>query len=106
MKEALNRVIDASMNAAATYVPRHYPGDVLLFKASDRIVEPYCEDALGWGPFASHIEIHEVPGDHQTITEVPRVAAITNQIEVAIERNFRQTSRGAENIEKDTSLVG
>ncbi|MGC2108523.1 MAG: thioesterase domain-containing protein, partial [Candidatus Korobacteraceae bacterium] len=106
MKDALNRVIDASMNAAATYVPRHYPGDVLLFKASDRIVEPYREDALGWGPFAAHIEIHEVQGDHQTITEVPRVAAITNQIEEAIERNLRTGSLGAEQSKKDKSLVG
>ena len=96
MKDALNNVINASMNAAATYVPQPYAGDVLLFKASDRIVEPYREEALGWGPFAAHIEIVEVEGDHQSITAIPRVAAITSRIEAAIEH--AQTA--------DKSLVG
>jgi thioesterase domain-containing protein len=95
MQEALNRVTAASLNAAATYVPQYYDGSILLFKASDRVVEPYRESALGWGPFAADIEINEVEANHLTITGIPRVAAITRCIEAAIEENVRRTSVAA-----------
>src|ERR1039458_2061357 len=41
MRDALNRVTTASLDAARKYVPQYYPGKIVLFKASQRVVEPY-----------------------------------------------------------------
>src|SRR5271166_536698 len=86
---SLNRVIEASLEAARIYMPQYYPGNVVLFKASDRVVEPYEDAELGWGPYAKHVEVKEIEGDHGSIMFAPRVENISRQIEAAIEQNSR-----------------
>ncbi len=85
MQNALNRATQASLEAARVYMPKHYDGEIVLFKASDRIIEPYQDDALGWRPFADHVEVNEIEGTHTNIASPPRVHAISSRIEAAIE---------------------
>ena len=81
MRETLNRVTKASVEAARTYMPHYYPGEILLFKASERLAEPYEDSALGWTPFASHVKIAEIDANHENILD-----RIASRIEAAIQQ--------------------
>jgi thioesterase domain-containing protein len=84
LKDALNRVAKASTLAASQYAPKYYDGRVVVFTASERFVEPYEDDALGWRPFVRHVEAIELPGTHTSFLTglgrsetVRRIEAIT-----------------------------
>ena len=64
LKETLDRVGQASTLAASHYVPKYYEGKIMVFAASDRFIEPYDDDALGWRPFAKDVEVITLPGTH------------------------------------------
>jgi amino acid adenylation domain-containing protein len=81
MREALNRVTAASLEAARAYVPKYFPGEIVLCKASERAVEPYRDDTLGWRPFASHVEVIEIEAGHTNLLSKPRVNRIVERIE-------------------------
>ncbi len=87
IKECLNKVTEASINAARTYMPQYYEGEITLFKASEQEDVPDKDHALGWTPFASKVQIVEIQGDHTNIFSEPRVHSIARWIEDAIERN-------------------
>jgi non-ribosomal peptide synthetase component F/thioesterase domain-containing protein/acyl carrier protein len=71
---------DINRFAAANYVPRTYPGKLNLFRTrriSSRI-DDYC---LGWGPLAQGgVEVHEVPGDHDTMTDSPNAYVLAQKL--------------------------
>lgn len=63
------------------YEPRQYPGRVTLFKAADQSVLLGLDPELGWGPVAKGgVEVYEVPGDHMTILDRPRVAHLAEKL--------------------------
>jgi thioesterase domain-containing protein len=60
----LNAIHDAGLEAAHTYVPRPYPGRLVLFRATKVSADP----TLGWDGLAmGGIEVYDVPGKHNTI---------------------------------------
>jgi thioesterase domain-containing protein len=60
----LNAIHDARLEAAHTYVPRPYPGRLVLFRATKVSADP----TLGWDGLATGgIEVYDVPGKHNTI---------------------------------------
>ena len=67
LADLLIRVRDRTIRAAESYVPQPYGGKLTLFTARTRLVEPYQDRYLGWGPLVKSIEAHEIPGDHTTI---------------------------------------
>ena len=87
MKERLNRVTEASIDAARTYRPQYYGGEITLFKASEQLDSPDNDDALGWIPFASKVHVIEIQGNHDNICSQPRVSSIAGYIEAVTERN-------------------
>jgi thioesterase domain-containing protein/acyl carrier protein len=49
------------------YLPRFYPGRLVVFRA----IEGHADDpALGWHNLASAVDVHAVPGDHQSCVSV------------------------------------
>ena len=94
IKETLNRVTQASIDAARTYVPQFYEGEITLFRAAEQNDSPDADPALGWAPFASKVHIIEVQGNHENVCFEPQVDSIGKGIEAAIgqsSRRLRQT---------------
>jgi thioesterase domain-containing protein len=87
MKERLNRVVDASIDAAKSYTPKYYDGEITLFKASEQYDSPDNDPALGWIPFARKVRVIEFQGNHMNIFHQPQVSTIASYIEEMTERN-------------------
>lgn len=49
------------------YLPRFYPGRLVVFSAIERRTD---DPALGWRNLASAVDVHTVPGDHQSCLSV------------------------------------
>jgi thioesterase domain-containing protein len=91
MKERLNKVTEASINAARTYRPRYYEGEITLFKASEQYDSPHKDHALGWIPLAKKVHVIEIQGNHTNILSQPRVSSVAEYIEAVTERNRRRS---------------
>jgi thioesterase domain-containing protein len=71
--QTLERVRDSIQSAVERYVPSRYPGRITLFRATERMVEPYEDDLLGWGPIAEQGVLCEVfEGDHVHLNQNPK----------------------------------
>ena len=68
------------MRAQCKYLPRPYPGRIILFRVPVRGESP-LDDDRGWIELAkAGLEIHETPGEHHTVFEahVPVLAEKLN----------------------------
>ncbi len=71
--ETLERVRDSIQSAVEAYVPSRYPGRITLFRATERMVEPYEDHLLGWGPIAEKgVECEVFEGDHVHLNHNPK----------------------------------
>lgn len=65
---AKNPVWNAMERAVRAYRPRHYPGKVTLFRATDRSVTGTYSRTLGWERLArGGVRVIDVPGSHSTV---------------------------------------
>jgi thioesterase domain-containing protein len=73
--ERLTRSFHAS---AERYRPSVYDGAVTLFRARE-VAEVYqhAGPRLGWDAYLPHLEIHEIPGDHNSLVLEPNVQLLT-----------------------------
>lgn len=69
LTELLISVRERTRRAVELYFPKPYSGKLTLFTAKIKAIEPYQDRVLGWGPLASDIEVHEIPGTHLTIAD-------------------------------------
>jgi thioesterase domain-containing protein/acyl carrier protein len=97
-------ILGSSVRAAAAerYKVSTYPGRITLFRASSidpadlRDMTPqnrqiFEAPALGWDTFAAGgVEIHTVPGDHNTIVEAPNVETLAAVLATCIARTERE----------------
>jgi thioesterase domain-containing protein/acyl carrier protein len=83
--ESIQRTIIANLQAFNTYVPTTYPGRVTLFRASSQpLFGPHQPD-LGWGMFAAGgVEVHEIPGAHDTILNQPHVQVLARELRASL----------------------
>jgi amino acid adenylation domain-containing protein len=72
----LEHVYATNLQALKRYRPKPYPGKVTLFNAEqiDQGVLP--DPQYAWTGLAGAIEVHAVPGDHDTMLTEPNVAAL------------------------------
>ena len=78
-------IVDRQLLASDNYRARPYAGRVFLFKAESR---PEFFDGgaeLGWKGILSHLEIHEVPGDHGTINTGTNLKILAKKLKSCIE---------------------
>ncbi len=78
-KEDYRRVADR-------YVPSPYDGPVILFRSEAPAGNPALEKDLGWGAFARHLEVVNVPGDHCSMIFPPLVDAFAETMQRYMDR--------------------
>jgi hypothetical protein len=86
------RAKDEIMDLAATnYKPEPYPGRVLLFRANEYHTWKYWDPTLGWGEYLPRLEVHEVPGRHESAAFFtgPYAVSTAKQIRLAIDESSR-----------------
>jgi aspartate racemase len=63
------------------YRPGPYPGRIILFKAAEEGAAYGPDPKMGWGDLAQDgVEVFEVPGDHMSILDQPRVAELADRL--------------------------
>ncbi|HEB89883.1 MAG TPA: KR domain-containing protein [Deltaproteobacteria bacterium] len=88
-----NEAIEAAFRAALPkYRMRHYPGPMVLFRPKpdrayvlgrDRVVDSAKEwvwDDNGFGAWVDSIEVHEMPGDHDSMVLEPNVRVMAARL--------------------------
>jgi aspartate racemase len=84
LPHALRNITEINLQAARAYVRQIYPGQIILFRASEQPVECYPDPQLGWGGLAAGgLEIYEVPNDHDTMLRSPVLA---EQVKVCLQQ--------------------
>jgi len=79
--QRLLATFQAHQAAALAYRPGPYPGRLTLLRAAGGLAaRPDRDPALGWSSLAAAVEIHEVPGDHETMAAPPHVAALADRL--------------------------
>jgi len=77
--QRLLATFQAHQAAARAYRPDPYSGRLTLLRAAGGLAaRPDRDPALGWSSLAAVVEIHEVPGDHETMAAPPHVAALAD----------------------------
>jgi aspartate racemase len=76
-----------NLKAAATYCPKSYPGRITLLMCSDAPYRTYEDRRLAWHSVAEGgLEIHVVPGNHETMEREPNIQVIGNQLQGCFDR--------------------
>jgi acyl-CoA synthetase (AMP-forming)/AMP-acid ligase II/thioesterase domain-containing protein/acyl carrier protein len=76
---------EALYQAQAQYVPRPYPGRVVLLRARRQPLFYPPPPDMGWGRLARAVEVCEVPGTHGTILDEPHVAGLARRLRAVLE---------------------
>jgi aspartate racemase len=84
----LRVVTQANLLAFGRYVPRVYPGRVVLFRAGGRKVDPADDPRLAWERLAAAgLELHTVPGDDSGLMlSEPHVRVVAERLRACIAR--------------------
>ncbi len=72
---------------ADRYVPRAFPGEVLVFHAEERGAEYRDTPMLGWDAVAAKVSVAFVPGDHMAFIKKPNVGALVAQLRAYQDRH-------------------
>ncbi|NEQ72232.1 MAG: amino acid adenylation domain-containing protein [Okeania sp. SIO2C9] len=85
--ENLFEVFQATAIASYNYEARPYPGNIVLFNASQQLIDVGGDPTLGWRDFvAGEIEIHEIPGEHFSIIREPQVRVLAERLMLCRDR--------------------
>jgi amino acid adenylation domain-containing protein len=80
-------VLRSQMDAWTDYKLTTYPGKVALFRSSERDHDDGHGWDLGWNKVAlGGVEVHEVPGNHNTMLHEPHVVALAARLKECIEK--------------------
>jgi thioesterase domain-containing protein len=74
------------------YVPRHYPGKIILFWCSEIPTRCYRDRRLAWSEIADGgLEVHAVPGNHMTMVEPPQVEILAQILRKCLQKVQQET---------------
>ncbi|HEY6188748.1 MAG TPA: amino acid adenylation domain-containing protein [Pyrinomonadaceae bacterium] len=66
-----------NIEAIRTYVPQERDSPITLLRAAETVAYTPGDPSLGWAPFAiGGIRIHDVPGNHYTMSDEPHVGVL------------------------------
>ncbi|GAB2958014.1 SDR family NAD(P)-dependent oxidoreductase [Saccharothrix stipae] len=81
--------------AAERFTPRHFPGRVVFYRATDRetlttvldsrYLRRQDDDDLGWADACGVLEVVPVPGDHLSMVDPPHVAAVARHLSAVLD---------------------
>ncbi|NES24182.1 MAG: hypothetical protein F6K41_36040 [Symploca sp. SIO3E6] len=87
--ENLFEVFQATAIASYNYEARPYPGNIVLFNASQQLIDVGGDRTLGWWDFvAGEITIHEIPGEHFSIIREPQVRVLAERLMLCRDRTL------------------
>ncbi len=82
-------ILKKQMYAWNNYQVKKYPGKVTLFKAMERHDTDDEAPDLGWGRVAmAGVEVHEVPGNHNTMLHEPHVSVLAEKLKQCLDAAF------------------
>jgi thioesterase domain-containing protein len=80
------RLLRSNARSLLRYVPRPYARPLTLLAATDQRLGRAPIVTTGWAALArGGIDIQEVPGNHETIMEEPRVRALADRLRACID---------------------
>jgi thioesterase domain-containing protein len=87
------QVYKANTNALFSYIPRPYrgPAHLVFFRAETRDRYNPPNPQIPWINVCPSLEVREVPGTHRTMTMVPHVRILVEQLTVSLQ-HCRQMS--------------
>ena len=100
----VRKVRNACLEAAKYYVPRAYPGRVILFRSSREPLAGLKDPHTGWGEYVSNgLEVCEVKGNHDNLLLEPQVRLVAEQLTRRLEEaqaphQARQQSHALETV--------
>jgi amino acid adenylation domain-containing protein len=95
MPAPLKAVREACAVAEQRYRPQVYPGQIVLFRASDKGLRGLDGAEGGWRKYAAGgVEICEIEGDHGNIVNEPKVRELTTAMRGAIDRAQAERAEG------------
>ena len=87
LPQVYGSIEDINAFAAASYVPKRYPGKLTLFRTNPPQMQANYDALLGWGPLAGQgVEIYEIPGNHEDMTTEPNVRVLADRIRGCFEK--------------------
>ncbi|MGD0611227.1 MAG: alpha/beta fold hydrolase [Anaerolineales bacterium] len=66
--------------AARGYRPVPYPGKVDLFRSGERPEYVRSDPTASWQHYAPALQVHDIPGSHASLVEVPNVDRLADEI--------------------------
>ncbi len=78
--------------AVSHYRPKAYNGRVLLFRSDKYRTWKYWDPALGWSHLLPNLQVHEVPGVHDSMLTGPNLPAIAKAIAATVDEKIPQPS--------------
>jgi thioesterase domain-containing protein/acyl carrier protein len=109
LPQSFGTIEDVNRFAALHYSPKLYNGRLTLFRAApDR---PNLDSQLGWGRVATEVAVHEIPGDHNEITDEPHVRVLAAKLSRSLEEanlapEQSRPAPAAAEVPNDHRLVG
>jgi thioesterase domain-containing protein len=88
----LEHVYKANMDALRHYRPRPYPGRVTLFNAEEIDPGIIPDPLYAWPGLAGEIDVHVVPGNHDTMLTEPNVAVLALKLDQCLKQAQKMAS--------------
>ena len=75
----------SSITSLGTYAANRYPGEILLFRATDVPQVHGADETLGWKDMAvDGVQVIFVPGDHESMFRVPHLQKFGEKLQAAM----------------------
>jgi thioesterase domain-containing protein len=92
--DRLQELQQAHLDAMERYVPKTYPGSVVLFRASKQPAGSRSDPFLGWKSLiAGQIEVVEVPGYHDSVATGPRAKFLAECLKYRLQREQERVAQ-------------
>jgi thioesterase domain-containing protein len=88
-------IFESFHQVQARYRPQVYPGGIVLFRAAE-IAGAFAHvgPVLGWDGLAEQgIEVHEIPGNHDTLVVEPNVEVLVRRLKASLEAAQKRAVR-------------
>jgi thioesterase domain-containing protein/acyl carrier protein len=78
--------------AVSQYEPKAYDGKVILFRSDKYRTWKYWDRDLGWSQMLPNLQVHEVPGVHDSMLTGPNLPSIARAIAATVDDSVPQPS--------------
>jgi len=80
----LKRLFHLLVQVGSDYAVRPYPGRITLFRPSEMPVPVATSEDRGWRRLGAAVDVHFVPGQHQSMVKEPHVQELAAQVRTCL----------------------